>query len=125
MGFRTGTYATVWEVEPISVVNTKMRISISRKNKKTDEYETDFSGYVMCIGTAAAKKAAALKPKDRIKLGDVDVSTYYDSEKKRGYYNFKIFSFDIANDNNNASKKVDNKEAEEVDNGEPEPSLPF
>jgi len=33
MGFRTGAYAKVWEVTPMSDTSTKVRMSISRKNK--------------------------------------------------------------------------------------------
>lgn len=94
MGFRTGAYAKVWEVAPMSDTSTKVRMSVSRKNKQTNEYEQDFSGFVLAIGSAAARKAAALKEGDRIKLGDVDVSTKYDKEKKITYTNFKMFSFD-------------------------------
>lgn len=83
MGFRTGAYAKVWEVTPMSDTSTKVRLSVSRKNKQTNEYEQDFSGFVLAIGTAAAKKAACLKEGERIKLGDVDVTTKYDKEKKR------------------------------------------
>ena len=75
MGFRTGAYAKVWEVTPMSDTSTKVRMSISRKNKQSGEYEQDFSGFVLAIGTAAAKKAAGLKEGNRIKLGDVDVTT--------------------------------------------------
>ena len=75
MGFRTGAYAKVWEVTPMSDTSTKVRMSISRKNKQSGEYEQDFSGFVLAIGTAAAKKAASLKEGNRIKLGDVDVET--------------------------------------------------
>ena len=82
MGFRKESYATVWEVEPVSDTMTKGRISISRKNKNTGEYETDFSGFVSFVGTASAKKASLLKEKDRIRLGDVDVTNRYD--KKNG-----------------------------------------
>ena len=78
----------------MSDTSTKLRMSISRKNKKTDEYEQDFSGFVLAIGTAAASKAAKLKEGDRIKLGDVDVSTKYDKDKKVTYTNFKMFSFE-------------------------------
>lgn len=96
MGFRKDSYATVWEVEPISDLVTKARISINRKNKQTGEYEQDFGGYVKFIGSASAKKAAQLKEKDRIKLGDVDVSNFYNKEKKTEYTDYKIFSFDMA-----------------------------
>ena len=95
MGFRTGAYAKVWEVTPMSDTSTKVRMSISRKNKQSGEYEQDFSGFVLAIGTAAAKKAAGLKEGNRIKLGDVDVTTKYDKEKKVTYTNFKMFSFEL------------------------------
>ena len=54
MGFRTGAYAKVWEVKPFSDTSVRIRLSISRKNKSTGEYEQDFSGYVTAVGTAAA-----------------------------------------------------------------------
>ena len=95
MGFRTGAYAKVWEVTPMSDTSTKVRMSISRKNKQSGEYEQDFSGFVLAIGTAAAKKAAGLKEGNRIKLGDVDVTTKYDKEKKVTYTNFKMLSFEL------------------------------
>ena len=93
MGFRKDSYATVWEVKPRSNTMTSARISINRKDKQTGEYVQDFGGYVSFIGTACADKAAKLKPKDRIKLGDVDVTRRYDKEKQKDYYTFKVFSF--------------------------------
>lgn len=83
MGFRTGAFAKVWEVTPMSDTSTKLRMSISRKNKKTDEYEQDFSGFVLAIGTAAASKAARLKEGDRIKLGEGDA---FDSYQELGRF---------------------------------------
>lgn len=47
MGFRTGAFAKVWEVTPMSDTSTKVRISVSRKNKQSGEYEQDFSGFVL------------------------------------------------------------------------------
>ena len=79
MGFRKDSFATIWSVEPTSDTLTKARISISRKNRQTGEYENDFGGFVSFVGTAAAKKAASLKERDRIKLGDVDVSMCFES----------------------------------------------
>lgn len=97
MGFRTNAYATVWSVESMTDTRTKVRLSISRKNKQTGEYETEFSGFVDFIGTAAAKKAACLKERDRIKLGDVDVTNKYVAEKKITYTNYKVFNFESQN----------------------------
>lgn len=123
MGFRTGSYAKVWAIEPKSEVNTTVRLSVSRKNKRTGEYEQDFSGFVSFIGTATAKKAACLKEGDRIKLGDVDVTTKYNGEKKITYTNYKCFSFETegnAPTSPPASPKTEESEGE-ID----ESNLPF
>ena len=72
--------------------------SVVGQQKEQAEYEQDFSGFVLAIGTAAAKKAACLKEGERIKLGDVDVTTKYDKEKKVTYTNFKMFSFEVEGD---------------------------
>lgn len=98
MGFRTGAWGKVWEVTPVSDTSTKIRISTSRKDKQTNEWKDDFSGYVMCVGTAAASKAAKLQKGDRIKLGDVDVTTTYNEERKTTYTNFRLFSFETSDD---------------------------
>ena len=124
MGFRTGAWAKVWEVKPMSDTSTKIRMSVSRKNKQ-GEYEQDFSGFVLAIGTAAAHKAAGLKEGDRIKLGDVDVSTKYDRDKKVTYTNFKMFSFEDADGNNSSAADATDPHPV-VDDGEvDENRLPF
>ena len=124
MGFRTGAYAKVWEVTPMSDTSAKVRLSISRKNKQTGEDEQDFSGFVLCVGTAAAGNALKLKEGSRIKLGDCDVSTKYDSEKKITYTNFKLFSFEYAD---SEGAQTDNTAPQPiVDEGELDDSrLPF
>ena len=95
MGFRKGSYAKVWGVDPKSDTLTVLRISISRKNQD-GEYVQDFSGFVGAYGTANAKKASMLSEGSRIKLGDVDVTTSYNKETKTGFTNFKLFSFEDA-----------------------------
>ena len=130
MGFREGSYAKIWEVKPKSDVNTQIRVSISKKNKQTGEYEQDFSGFVSCIGKNAAKKAAKLNEGDRIKLKDIDVSTSYDKEKKIQYVNYKCFDFLIDSDEGfNAPPDSPGKTSstKPVDDGEVDPpdDLPF
>lgn len=127
MGFRKEAFATIWSVESTSDTLTKARISISRKNKQTGEYDTDFSGFVSFVGTAAAKKAAGLKEKDRIRLGDVDVTNKYDKEKNVTYTNYKIFSFETQNEIDGASRNIESPEPKKpVDDGEIEDDrLPF
>lgn len=93
MGFRSGSYATVWSVETGKGKFNNVRLSISRKNKDTDQYEDEFSGFCMFIGEARAK-SERLKERDRIKLGDVDVTRRYDKDTRKEYYTFKVFSFE-------------------------------
>ena len=94
-GFRQNSYATIWSVEPGKGNFTNVRLSISRKNKETGQYEDEFSGFCMFIGEARAK-AEHLKERDRIRLGDIDVTRRYDKEKQKEYYTFKVFSFEMA-----------------------------
>jgi len=124
MGFRRDAYATVWSVEPISENVTKVRLSISRKNKQSGEYETEFSGFVRFIGTAAAQKASMLKERDRIKLGDVDVNNRYDKDKGVEYTYYKVFSFEKQTDGSSANPET--RAQAPVDSGEIDDSeLPF
>lgn len=96
MGFKTNGYATVWELRKGNGNYTDVRISTSRKDKQSGEYVTDFSGWARFIG-AAHQMASSLKEKDRIKLGDCEVTNSYDKEKKVTYTNFAVFSFEMAN----------------------------
>lgn len=121
MGFRAKNYAKCWEITPVSETSTKVRLSTSFKNKQTDEYEQDFSGFVMFVGTACAAKAAKLPKGARIRLGDVDVTTKYDAEKKVTYTNFKAFSFESPDElDNGGSGRSASPDEKEVDGGEPE-----
>ena len=129
MGFRKNAIATVWKVEEISPSLTRGQISVSRHNKETDQWEQDFNGFVAFIGTASAAKALRLEEKDKIRLGDVDVSTKYDKDKKVTYTNYKIFSFDGPEELNNKPSNNDSRSEPEKKN-EPEleiddSNLPF
>lgn len=124
MGFRKDAWATCWGVEVKSDTLTQVRISTSRKDKQTDEYVQDFSGFVAFVGTAAAKKAASLKEKDRIKLGDVEVTTKYDSDKKVTYTNFKCYNFTTQDEGETASTTPAEPQPS-VDEGVDDDRLPF
>lgn len=125
MGFRTGAFCKLWTIEPVRDTITKSRASISKKNKNTGEYESEFDGFIAFVGTAAASKAARLKEGDRIRLGDVDVTRRYDKEKQKEYINFNVYSFEMADSRaSSATPTVTNTEP--VDSGEVETDdLPF
>lgn len=114
MGFRKDAYATVWDVDVKSDTMTKVRISVSKKDRVTGEYVQDWSGFVAFVGTANAKQAASLKPKDRIKLGDVDETSKYDSEKHATYFNHWCYSFEPLGKENTAKPNAS-------DTSEPQP----
>ena len=138
MGWRTGAYATVWAhkdkdgrprvIESISDRMASARISISRKDKNTGEYKTEFSKFVKFVGTGAVRKAMTLKERDRIKLLEID---YYETPKipepksEDDYYkNFVIYDFEIQDGNTRYSAPAQSA----VDDGEVElddDKLPF
>lgn len=94
MGFRQGGYMTVWSVEEGKSGKTaRVRLSSSRKDKRTGEYVQDFSGYCTFIGPAH-EQAGKLHDRDRIKLGECEVTTTYDKEKKVTYVDYKVFGFE-------------------------------
>ncbi|MEG1926717.1 MAG: hypothetical protein RR415_13330 [Ruthenibacterium sp.] len=110
----------------MSDTSTKIRMSVSRKNKQTGEYEQDFSGFVLCIGTVAARNALSLREGSRIKLGDCDVTTKYDAQKKITYTNFKLFSFETTDSDSETTPKDNTDPQPAVDDGELDDSrLPF
>lgn len=122
MGFRTGAYATVWTVEAKSPSVTKVRISISKKNRNTGEYEQDFSGFVNFCGSTASD-ALKLHEKDRIKLGDVDVTSRYDKEKKVEYINYACFGFEMADSTFQQQTQLDESEGVNLTDGDE--TVPF
>lgn len=132
MGFRQNGFCSVWSAEPSKTgKTTRVRLSSSRKNKATGEYEQDFSGFCTFIGKAH-EMAQNLQPKDRIKILECDVGTTYDKENNKEYVNYKVFEFEMANGNSSnsgGSKTGTKKKAPlSVDDGEVESDdseLPF
>ena len=108
MGFRKDAFATVWSVEQGKGNYLNVRLSISRKNKQTDQYEDDFSGFCDFIGAAKAK-GEKLKERDRIKLGDTDVTTWYNKEKNTTYTHFKVFDFEMADSAQGTAAKTNDE----------------
>lgn len=126
MGFRSGAYAKIWEVTPKTANVTSVRLSISKKNRETGDYEQEFSGFVSFVGSSAATMAAKLQPNDRVRLGDVDVTTKYVKEKNQTYTNYSCYSFEMANGDGTSStfstrtdSPVESSDPEETDD------LPF
>lgn len=90
MGFRVDSYAKVWEIENKGNYS-EAKISISKKNKQTNQYETEFQSKVRLVGQAHTCK---VKANDRIKIKSCDVTNKYDKEKKITYTNYVIFEIE-------------------------------
>lgn len=112
---------SVWSTELSKSGNTtRVRLSSSRKNKMSGEYEQDFSGFCTFIGKAH-DMAKILKAKDRIKILECDVSTTYNKEQQKEYVNYKVFDFEMADGSTpgGAAKSGGNKKtAFSADEGE-------
>ena len=93
MAFKNGAYATVWEVKQTKSKSLNVRISTSYKDKNTNQYVDDFSGYVFFAGRAA-EKVASCKQKDRIKLVETSVTSRYNRDTKETRYDFTVWDIE-------------------------------
>lgn len=127
MGFKNGAFATVWSVEPKTQRVTRARISVTKKNRDTGEYDQSFGSYVAFVGSSAASRAARLKEKDRIKLLEVDVERTYDKDNQREYINFLVYDFEMADgpQTQSSSPSIDDMVPTNIGDGEEEEDLPF
>ncbi len=115
MGFREGSYASVFSVTRGRGNFYDVNIATSRKDRSTNNYVTDFRGFVRFVGDAA-KKIAKLdgrnskdngnKPVSRIKLGAVDVTNSYSEKDKKAYVNFVVFTFDFPDEKGDEAPKT-------------------
>ncbi|MDD3138940.1 MAG: hypothetical protein PHX08_08215 [Lachnospiraceae bacterium] len=102
MGFKTGAHAKVWKFENKGKYSI-VELSTSKKDVKTNQYETDFSEkFVRFIGKAHTD-LQQLHDGDSIKLKDVEVTNSYNKETKKGYTNFLVFSFEEVTSNQSHS----------------------
>lgn len=94
MGLKKDCYATIWEKKAFpSGKCMNVRITVSKKNKETDQYEDEFSGWCRFVGKAN-EKVQNLPDRSRIKVGDIDVTNRYDKETKTMYYNVTVWDFE-------------------------------
>lgn len=91
--FSAGSFAKLWEIRKREEKYTDIRISTSRKNKDTGEYEQDFGDFARLVGKAH-EAAEDLNDGDRFKIIKCGVENRYNKEKKVTYYNFVIFEIE-------------------------------
>ena len=90
MGLRTGRRIKVWKIEDKGSY-ASCRCSTSSKPKDSDKYETDWSGFINFCGEAY-KKVKAAGEEATLVIGEFEVRTRYDREKKKEYVNYSMFT---------------------------------
>ena len=97
MGFRQDAYARVFSVDNKGKYST-CNLSISRKNKETDQYEVEFQdGYVRFVGKAHDAINSVDVPSKglNVKITSCDVTRKYDAESKKTYINYVVFGIEV------------------------------
>lgn len=108
MGFRQDAYAKVWKIEDKGNYSVG-QVSISKKNKNTDQYEIEFQdGFVRFVGNAHNDIQNLTIPEKglTIKITSCDVSNAYVKDKQKTYVNYVIFGFEIPNSNGNKNSNT-------------------
>jgi len=109
MGFKVGSYAKIWKVENKGNYSI-VELSISKKNKQSNQYETDFSSkFVRFIGRAHTD-IGLVQENCKIKLGDVEVTNSYNKDTKQSFTNFLVFSFETVEGQASALPSSDSQE---------------
>lgn len=99
MGFGQGKFGHIWKLENKGNYHVA-EMSTSKKNKETEQYETDWTNkFVRLVGTAH-QQADSLDISKNVKIGACEVTNKYDKEKNTTYTNYVIFGFEDVNGGN-------------------------
>lgn len=111
MGFGTGKFTHIWKIENKGNYHVA-EMSTSKKNKDTDQYETDWSNkFVRLVGTAH-QQIEKMDISKNVKIGACEVTNKYDKEKNTTYTNYVIFNFEDVDGNTNGNpQQAGNKSA--------------
>lgn len=119
MGLRQGCFCKVWKVENKGNWS-RCQISVSAKNKKTGQYETNFSANVNFVGKAHSN---APQEGQRIKITDFEVTNVYvKADGTKSYEaHYTVFDYEVVGENN-ATQQQQSLNIEELENSD---RLPF
>ena len=113
MAFSTGSSGKIWSFADKGKYGT-VNLSTSKKNKDTDQYETDFQHkFVTVAGEAYSflKSNGVHKDGLRVKIVSCAVTNKYDPDKKVTYWNPVVFALEDANGGSAPASKGGNKKA--------------
>jgi len=121
MGFRQDAYAKVWFVENKGNYSTA-RMTISRKDKNTGTYTTDFQdGFVRLVGQAhTALQGLHIDDKKgiTIKISSCEVTNVYTAPTGKVSYKpqYTIYGLEIYDGNSNNNNKGNNVNSANTNN---------
>lgn len=125
MGFHSGAIAKIWATKPSPSGKSIVAEMSTSKKKQDGGYETDWSNKFVLLAGKAAKEAESLADGATVKIGDCDVTSRWDSEKRIMYTNYVIFSFQSeSNDKAKEEPKKPDSSFVNVPDGDEE-ELPF
>lgn len=104
MGFGQGRYAKIWKVENKGKYHVA-EMSTSKKNRETDQYETDWQNKFVRLVGSAHEQIESMDISKSVKIGSCEVTNKYDKEKNITYTNYTIFGFEDPNGDSTAPKK--------------------
>ena len=113
MAFSNGSYGKIWSFEDKGKYGT-VNLSTSKKNKDTDQYETDFQHKFVTVAGEAynfLKSNGVTKDGLRVKIVSCAVTNKYDPDKKVTYWNPVVFALEDANGGSSPATKSGNKKA--------------
>ena len=111
--FGVNSYAKIKEVEDKGNYSI-CKITVSKKDKKTNKYDTDFIGKVRFVGQAHLQKPMA---NQRIKITSCGVSNCFTKDDKLEFLkapNYVIFLYELQDTDGNQAKPNNGFVFEEV-----------
>lgn len=116
--FSVNSYAKIKEVEDKGNYSV-CKISISKKNKQSGKYETDFVGKVRFVGNAHHQRPLA---NQRIQITSCGVSNCYTKDDRLEFPKAPIYTiFEYSLQEDNGASSSDRPILEEIDSNQ----LPF
>ena len=95
MGFKVGSYLTLWKEGNNYGHNYLVRqCSTNRRDQNTGQYTSDFSHFVRFYGKAK-EVIGKLPERSRIKITECDVQTYFNSKKGITETTFIVFDCEV------------------------------
>ena len=128
MAFKNNAIVTLWNNKTTGKIAefydkyADLQVSSRKLNRQTNEYETDFSGRVRCLGKAfETLKTLSLEEKMRLKLTDVEVTNKWDKAKNTMFVNYIVWDLEVFS---NPEKENDGETLKEI-SVEDDDNFPF